>query len=133
MAATHRQVSQPARETLLLAGLAVAGAVVVLLVLFAESALGTAAWTDYTEKREEALRGPRWSLWLALVVGQGALWGVLLPLLLRAHARMSGEVSARDLVVSLSPLVVLSAVVDVVRYSTQVQSPLPGHFGKGRL
>jgi len=40
------------------------------------------------------------------------------------------EESARDLDETLSPLIVLSAAVDVVRYSTQVRSPLPGHFGK---
>lgn len=130
MGATHRQVSQPARETILLSALAVAGAVVVLLILFGDSVFGTPAWADYTKGRRDALHDPGWSLWLVLVVGQGALWGVLLPLLLRAHVRVRAEVSARDLVVTLAPLIVLSAAVDVVRYSTQVRSPLPGHFGK---
>jgi hypothetical protein len=130
MAETYRRVSQPARETLLLAGLAVAGAVVVVLVLFGDLAFGTPGWADYTDGRRAKLRGPRWSLWLTLVVGQGALWGVLMPLLVRAHARLRGEVSARDLIVTLSPLIVLSAAVDVIRYSARVKSPLPGHFGK---
>jgi hypothetical protein len=130
MAAKHRQVSQPARETLLLAGLAVAGAGIVSLILFADYPIGTPAWTDYTPERSKELGGPRWSFWVALMVGQGALWGVLLPLLLRAHTRLRTEVSARDLVVTLAPLIVLSAAVDVVRYATQVKSPLPGHFGK---
>jgi hypothetical protein len=125
-----RRVSQPARETLLLAVLAVAGALVVLLVLFADALVGTPLWTQYTDDRRQALRGPRWSLWIALLVGQGALWGVLLSLLLRAHVRLRAEASWRDLLATLSPLIVLSAIVDVVRYSTQVRSPLPGHFGK---
>lgn len=115
---------------MLLAGLAVIGALVVLLVLFADRVLGTPGWTDYTSERKEALGGPRWSLWVALLVGQGALWGVLLPLLLRAHARLGRAVNMRDLVATLGPLILLSALVDVVRYLTQVRSPLPGHFGK---
>jgi hypothetical protein len=130
MPATDRQVSQPARETLLLAGLAVAGVVVVLLILFADRVLGTPGWVGYTPDRNAALKEPGWSLWVVLVVGQGALWGVLLPLLLSAHARLRVEVSVRDLVATLSPLIVLSAVIDVVRYTAQVKSPLPGHFGK---
>jgi hypothetical protein len=130
MAATQRQVSQPARETLLLAGLAIAGALVVVLVLFSDFEFGTLGWANYTHKRRMDLRDPDWSLWLALVVGQGALWGVLLPPLVRAHARLRGDVSTRDLVATLSPLILLSAAVDVFRYSAMVKSPLPGHFGK---
>jgi hypothetical protein len=133
MAAPERDVSEPARDTLLLAGLAVGGALVVFLILFADAAFGTPAWIDYTNERREALREPRWSLWLALVVAQGALWGVLLPLLLSTHARLRAALSTRDLVFTLSPLIVLSAAADVVRYATQVRSPLPGHFGKVTL
>ena len=118
---------------MLLAGLAVTGAVVVLVVLFADRVLGTPGWIDYTCQRREALGGPRWSLWLALLVGQGALWGVLLPLLLRAHAGLRGGVNMRDLIATLSPLIVLSAAIDVVRYHSQVLSPLPGHFVKVTL
>ena len=127
---TGRQLSKPARETLLLAGLAVLGAVVVLLVLFADRALGTPGWIDYTEERREALAGPRWSLWVTLLLAQGALWGVLLPLLLRAHARLRRPVHVRDLVATLLPLIVMSALIDVARYRTQVLSPIPGHFAK---
>ena len=115
---------------MLLAGLAVGGAVVVALVLFADLGFGTPEWVDYTRERRMTLREPEWSLWVALVVGQGALWGVLLPLLVRAHVRMRDRVNARDLLVTLSPLIVLSAAVDVARYSAKVESPLPGHFGK---
>ena len=130
MTTTGRQLSKPARETLLLAGLAVLGAVVVLLVLFADRALGTPGWIDYTEERREALAGPRWSLWVTLLLAQGALWGVLLPLLLRAHARLRRPVHVRDLVATLLPLIVMSALIDVARYGTQVLSPIPGHFAK---
>lgn len=124
------RVSAPARETLLLMVLALAGALVVVAVLLADRALGTPGWADYTERRRAALEEPGWSLWLALLVGQGALWGVLVPLLARAHSRLRAELDARDLIVALSPLVALSVAVDVVRYTTKADSPLPGHFGK---
>jgi hypothetical protein len=123
-------VSGPARETLLLIAASVAGAIVVALVLFADSILGTPGWVDYTDERRDALETSGWSIWVVLVVAQGALWGVLLPLVVRLHDRLQAEWNVKDLTVTLLPLAGLSVVIDVVRYATQVKSPLPGHYGK---
>lgn len=126
----HGPVSGPARETLLLIAAAVAGAIVVALVLFADSLVGTPGWVDYTDERRDALETSGWSIWLVLVVAQGALWGVLVPLVLRLHDRLHTEWNGKDLAATILPLIGLSVGIDVVRYVTQVRSPLPGHFGK---
>ena len=122
--------SEPARETLLFVLCAVAGVLVVAVILSFDRWLGTPGWSGYTKARREALREPDWALWLTLVLAQGALWGVLLPLLVRLHRGLRGALPTVDLVTVLAPLIALSAGVDVVRYSMQVKSPLPGHFGK---
>ena len=106
------------------------GVLVVGAILFADRKLGTPGWVDYTPARRAALRDPGWALWLTLLFGQGALWGVLVPFLARAHSSLRADASAWDLAATLLPLVLLSAVADVVRYTTRTESPLPGHFGK---
>jgi hypothetical protein len=119
-------VSEPARETLLLAGLAVAGAGLVAVVLRIEG------WVDYTPSAPAKSfdNEAGWSLWLVLLAAQGALWGILLPSLLRSHAALGARPSRRDLVVALAPLVALSVAVDVARSRNTIDSPLPHHFAK---
>lgn len=92
--------------------------------------VGTPGWVDYTDDRRDALGTSAWSLWLVLVVAQGALWGVLVPLVVRLHDRLHAEWNGKDLAATVLPLIGLSVGIDVVRYVTQVKSPLPGHFGK---
>jgi hypothetical protein len=129
----QRRISPPTRETLLLAGLAAAGAFLVVAVLFVDSKLGTPGWVDYTETRRRRLRESDWSFWLALMVGQGVLWGVLAPLLWRAHARLPRPVFKRDLLFTVGLLAAVTVVVDLVRYRERIESPLPGHFGKATI
>src|SRR5262245_29559045 len=114
-----RTVSRPAIETLILAGLAVVGAGVVA------GGMRIGGWVDSSAGNEAA-----WSLWLALLAAQGALWGILLPLLLRAHAALGARVNPRDLVVALTPLVLLLITSDIARSRNNLHSPLPGHFAK---
>jgi hypothetical protein len=129
----QRGLSPSTRETLLLAGLAAAGVLVVALVLFGDALLGTPGWENYEDWRWDLLRESDWALWVALVVGQGALWGVLAPLLWRAHTGLPGPVHRRDLVLTVGLLAVITLGVDVARYSMRIDSPLPGHFGKATV
>lgn len=115
-----RSISRPAIETLLLAGLAVVGAAVVAGVLW------IGGWVDHRSfDNQEA-----WSLWFALLAAQGALWGILLPLVLRTHAALGARVNPRDLVVALAPLVLLSITIDIARRLHPIDSPLAHHFAK---
>lgn len=115
-----RGISQPAIQTLVLAGFAVAGAALVAGVL----AIG--GWSHYRSLDDRAA----WGLWLALLTAQGALWGILLPLVLRGHAALNARVNPRDLVVALAPLVLLSITLDIARSRNSVDSPLPHHYAK---
>lgn len=133
MGVEQRGLSPPTRETLLLGGLAAAGAVAVAAVLFLDSTLGTPGWADYSPERRDSLRESDWSFWLALMLGQGVLWGVLVPLLWRAHARLPRPVVWRDLVLTVGLLAAVTVAVDVARYSGRIESPLPGHFGKATV
>ena len=141
MAARHRtRVSPPARETFYLFACALVGILATFAVLFGDALVLRIAsgdwvgdipgWRDYRRATWTTLGEAHWQRWLALLAAQGAAWAILAPLLVREYRTLPGRVEWPDLAATVAPVVAIFVVVDLLRFSDPLRSPLPGHFGK---
>lgn len=134
------RLSPPARETLLIFGLAAVGVLVTLAVLFGDALVLRLAtgdwvgdlpgWGDYSRSTWTTLAEPHWQLWLALLGVQAAVWAILAPLLVREYRALGCRTNWLDLAATFGFVVLVFVLVDVARFRNPISSPLPGHWLK---